>query len=215
MKNDSFSDRLNLVLDQEGYPPKNRGRIQLLANLVDLSHRGASKWVNGESCPPAKKFPDLAKKLNVNAIWLRTGQGFMRDDDNNEKNTHPLLIREPTEVAIYSHSKLMTNHTSPLKTILCYLKQEGHFFGIILDSEAMAPRFPNESLLIFERKTPIKDGDFILVDFKAYPEPVFRQAFIAGSTTYLMASNPKFEQLTLRTEDKILGRLVQVIYAFD
>ena len=49
MKDHSFAKRLNLALDKEGFPPKNLGRIQLLAEMVGLTHRGTSKWVNGQT----------------------------------------------------------------------------------------------------------------------------------------------------------------------
>ena len=97
MKDNNFSVRLNLSLDKEGFPPKNRGRIQLLAELVGLTHRGASKWVNGESSPPAKKYPVLAKKLKVNEHWLRTGEGGMEDGvkQDIEKSRQSSLINVP------------------------------------------------------------------------------------------------------------------------
>lgn len=215
MLNDSFSERLNYVLDQEGFPPKNRGRIQLLAELFDLSHRGASKWVNGESCPPAKKFADIAKKLNVNETWLKTGRGFMRESLYAEEPHFALFARQPQDVPIYSNSHFMTENKCLLKTICCYLPYSGNFFGIILESDAMAPRFPRNSILIFNQNKPIADGDFVLVDHPSYPEPLFRQILILNYACYLLAENPKFERLTLSSGEKIIGRLVQVIYSLD
>lgn len=95
MKNNNFSDRLNFCLDKEGFPPKNRGRIQLLAEMVGLTHRGASKWVNGQSAPPAKKFASLANKLNVSEKWLRTGEGNMHNmgelTTNNQEQSRTII----------------------------------------------------------------------------------------------------------------------------
>ena len=185
MNTNTFAERLNICLDKEGFPPKNHGRIQLLAEMVGLTHRGASKWVNGQSCPPAGKYASLAKKLNVSELWLRTGAGPM------------------------STKKI------PHKTITCVLPYKGNFFGITLETEAMSPRFPNGSIIIFDDEALSKDGDFVLVSYAGLPEPIFRQLLTMGSSRYLNAHNPKFDRLTLTDESRIMGKLVQAILSFE
>jgi len=212
MKNTNFSDRLNTCLDKEGFPPKNRGRIQLLAEMVGLTHRGASKWVNGQSVPPAKKIASLAKKLNVNEHWLRTGEGDMHD-----KNKHHLIKDElicTTGVPIYSLDDFLSENRTIQKRIQCTLTHPGDFFGIILDTEAMSPRFPKSSIIIFDQTTA-KDGDFVLVNYNEFPNPIFRQLLIMGGNYYLNAHNPKFDRLILNDEKRIIGKLVQAILSFD
>jgi SOS-response transcriptional repressor LexA len=212
MKNPGFADRLNICLDKEGFPPKNRGRIQLLAEMVGLTHRGASKWINGEGSPPAKKFSSLAKKLNVSEQWLRTGEGTMQDleESTSHYETKPLLL----DINIYSVDSILLEKKVILSTIKCTLPYEGLFFGITLDTEAMSPRFPKGSIIIFD-KTTAKDGDFVLVNFKEYPSPIFRQLLITGENMYLNAHNPKFDRLILTDENRIIGKLVQAILSFD
>lgn len=212
MKNINFPDRLNICLDKEGFPPKNRGRIQLLAEMVGLTHRGASKWVNGQSVPPTKKFESLAKKLNVNELWLRTGEGDMC----NEPET--IIAKEESamtiDVAIYNLDDFLSKNRSILKKIPCSISHQGNFFGIILDTEAMSPRFPMGSIIIFDHSLA-KDGDFVLVNYNEYPNPIFRQLLIIGGIYYLNAHNPKFDRLVLKDEKQILGKLIQAILSFD
>lgn len=216
MKDNGFHERLNLALDYQGFPPKNRGRIQLLADMVGLTHRGASKWVNGESCPPAKKYADLAQKLNVNELWLKIGKGPMHDIELQSLTaSSSVFTKKPREIPIYHHSHLLSSEAIRQMTVYCYLPSEGDYFGFILESEAMAPRFPTGSLLIVDRHSAIKDGDFVLVDHSGYPEPLFRQALITKHATYLMATNPKFDRLVLSSQDKIVGRIAQSICIFD
>lgn len=212
MKNTNFSDRLNICLDKEGFPPKNRGRIQLLAEMVGLTHRGASKWVNGQSAPPAKKFASLAKKLNVSEHWLRTGEGDMHDE-----NKHHLIeddLSFTTDIPIYSLDDFLSGNRTIQKKIQCALTYPGDYFGIILDTEAMSPRFPKGSVIIFDQTTA-KDGDFVLVNYNEFPNPIFRQLLIMGSNYYLNAHNPKFDRLILTDEKRIIGKLVQAILSFD
>lgn len=210
MSDTNFSDRLNLSLDKEGFPPKNRGRIQLLAEMVGLTHRGASKWVNGQSSPPLKKFPSLAKKLNVSEKWLRTGEG-----DMNDINLIPYSekISIESNINIYDLETFLSDKKNVLNTIYCSLPYKGQFFGVILDTEAMSPRFPKGSTIIFDN-TIAKDGDFVLVNLKEYPVPIFRQLIIVGQSLYLYAHNPKFDRLVLFDKTLILGKLVQAILSF-
>lgn len=210
MKDPQFSNRLNLCLDKEGFPPKNRGRIQLLAEMVGLTHRGASKWINGESIPPAKKFASLAMKLNVSEKWLRFGEGSMLES----RNTLPKQNCTNDEIAIYRMDNFLSEEKKIEKIIQWTPPYEGHFFGIILDTEAMSPRFPKNSILLFDQM-PAKDGDFVLVCVKDFPAPIFRQLLIIGETFYLNAHNPKFERLILTEFQYILGKLIQAIISFD
>lgn len=212
MKNSNFAERLNSCLDKEGFPPKNKGRIQLLAEMVGLSHRGASKWINGESTPPSKKYPILAQKLKVNEQWLRTGEGEMSKikKDSLAFSTEHYLI----DVPIYDNNTFLTDARITIEILKCTLPYKGNFFGIKLDTEAMSPRFPQNSIIIFDNSQP-KDGDFVLVNFDSYPSPIFRQLLIMGSTSYLNAHNPKFDRLILRNNSFIIGKLVQAILSFD
>ena len=211
MKNQSFAYRLNLCLDKEGFPPKHRGRIQLLAEMVGLTHRGASKWINGESCPPAKKYASLARKLNVNEHWLRTGEGDMTEMsplEQTEKEQGFVL-----DINIYDVNSLLSEHKIVLNTLKCSLSYMGHFFGVRLDTEAMSPRFPKNSIIIFDDAIP-KDGDFVLVNYIGYPSPIFRQYLEIGGAVYLNAHNPKFDRLILTDKSKVIGKLAQAILYF-
>ena len=207
MKNNSFAYRLNICLDKEGFPPKNRGRIQLLAEMIGLTHRGASKWVNGECIPPLKKFAALAKKLNVNERWLLTGEG---EQDEKVISQHTFFS---ADVNIYKSEELFLEEKI-ISTIKCNLPYQGNFFGVLLDTEAMSPRFPTGSIIIFDKTIP-KDGDFILVDYHKLPTPIFRQLMKIGELLYLNAHNPKFDRLMLNDGKRIIGKLVQAILSFD
>lgn len=199
-------------MDKEGFPPKNRGRIQLLATMVGLTHRGASKWVNGESSPPLSKYAMLAQKLNVNATWLRTGEGNMTDVAQNvEPNQTATYL---LDIPIYDESTLLSQNKKILSTLKCTLPFHDQFFGVALQTEAMSPRFTKGSIIIFNEEKP-KDGDFVLVDYWGFPSALFRQVLMVGETIYLNAHNPKFERLVLNDKSKIIGKLVQAILSFD
>ena len=213
MKTDTFSERLNICLDKEGFPPKNHGRIQLLAEMVGLTHRGASKWVSGQSTPPAGKYASLAKKLHVSEKWLQTGEGSMLASTDAEPLSCAMGLAQ--DVSIYTINELVSVKKTPQKIMKCVLPYKGSFFGITLETEAMSPRFPNGSIIIFDDMAIPKDGDFVLVRFEQLPVPIFRQLLIMGTSRYLNAHNPKFDRLMLTDESPIIGKLVQAILSFE
>lgn len=202
MKTPGFADRLNLALDHAGFPPKHRGRIQRLAEMMQLSHRGASKWVNGQSAPPAKKHLILAEKLEVNLNWLSHGEGSMID---------AIRVNTLRNIPVFVTSE----QGSPLFYQPCHLPSEGRFFGIQLETEAMSPRFPQGSVVIFEKTSCVKDGDYVWLQHPVHPEPLFRQLLVKHQMHYFMASNPKFDPLNSHERHIILGKLVQAVITFD
>lgn len=206
-----FTKRLNEALDKEGFPPKNKGRIQLLADMMGLSHRGAGKWLDGETVPPAKKCPFLAEKLHISEEWLRTGQGNMVREASSGINPPAVFSKE---VPLYSISDLNNPYRTPLQTITCYASSPGRTFGIKIDTEAMSPRIPSGSIILVDIDKKVKDGDFVLVQTERFPGPQFRQLFISNNTQYLIADNPKFERITLNANDKILGVVIQTVLLF-
>lgn len=210
MNDNHFSNRLNNCLDQEGFPPKNRGRIQLLAEMMDMTHRGASKWINGQSIPPAKKMALLAERLKVNEIWLRTGAGEMRSLESLKGEQKELFI---VDVPIYHIASILSGKKVIQKIIKCNLPCQGQFFGVVLDTEAMSPRFPKGSIIIFDSALA-KDGDFVLVNCNGFPHPIFRQLLIMDEILYLHAHNPVFDRLVLSDTNRVVGKLIQAILYF-
>lgn len=208
-----FVQRLNDALDKAGFPPKNKGRIQLLADMMGLSHRGAGKWLDGETVPPAKKCPFLAEKLHINETWLRTGKGNMIKESTGiyETSAKPVLTKE---VPLYEVSDLNNPYRIPLQSVTCYAASIGRAFAVTVDTEAMSPRIPTGSILLLDNERKVKDGDFVLVQMERFPTPQFRQVLITHNTQYLIADNPKFERLILNPMDKILGIVIQTILLF-
>lgn len=70
-----FSRRLNLALDEEGYPPSMSGRQTVLAKATNKSQPGVRKWLVGEALPNMTSAIELAKLINVNLEWLLSGRG--------------------------------------------------------------------------------------------------------------------------------------------
>ncbi len=207
-----FTQRLNEALDKAGFPPKNKGRIQLLADIMGLSHRGVGKWLDGETVPPAKKCPFLAEKLHINAEWLRTGKGnIIRESAHSDSSPLTFVLKE---VPLYTINDLKNPYRTPVQMITCYTLASDRAFALKLDSEAMSPRILSGSFIIVDIERKPKDGDFILAQIDRFPGPQLRQLLISNDVKYLIADNPKFERITLNVNDKILGTVIQVVSFF-
>lgn len=212
LKTDSFADRLNLCLEKDGFPPKHKGRIQLLSQLVGLTHRGASKWLNGECTPPARRYAQLAKQFNVNEQWLKTGHGPMYSECADTFIKVPLGVEQT--VPLYHVEEIISSAPRAEKNIQCILPYRGVFYAIRLETEAMAPQFPAGSLLIMDRYAEARNGDFVLVHVHGQDGIVFRQLKIEATQRCLYALQPQFESLILTMPHDIMGKLIQAIVSF-
>lgn len=59
------------------FPPTapEHGRASYLARAIQVSPKGASKWLDGEAKPRDSRIKGLSKLLGVNYLWLRDGIG--------------------------------------------------------------------------------------------------------------------------------------------
>ncbi|MCL1079969.1 hypothetical protein D5R81_18465 [Parashewanella spongiae] len=68
-----FSQRLNQLLDRHNFPPKNMGRITLLSDLFEITHKGAGNWLNGKAIPSRKMLKVIGEHFGVSVDWLIFG----------------------------------------------------------------------------------------------------------------------------------------------
>ncbi|WP_133408184.1 helix-turn-helix transcriptional regulator [Parashewanella tropica] len=68
-----FSQRLNQLLDRHNFPPKNMGRITLLSELFEITHKGAGNWLNGKAIPSRKMLKSIGEHFGVSVDWLIFG----------------------------------------------------------------------------------------------------------------------------------------------
>lgn len=204
-----FIQRLNKALDKESVPPKNKGRITYLADMMGLSHRGAGKWLDGETTPPTKKYTILAEKLHVDPEWLRTGRGNMVRDG------FPITTGSSREVPLHTLNNLNNPYFTAAQNIVCYAASIGKTFALRVETEAMSPRFPMGSFIIIDTGKIARDGDFVIAQTLKFPEPQFRQFFVSSEKfRYLAADNPKFDRIPLSEHDKIIGVVIQAVLLF-
>jgi hypothetical protein len=72
-----FSERMNLVADILGIPPKGKNRQKLLGKVFHVSQESARKWLSGEGFPKTEQSIEIVKRANVSYEWFMTGRGAM------------------------------------------------------------------------------------------------------------------------------------------
>lgn len=76
----AFASRLKQALDHNGFASWGAGAR--LANLIGVTPKAVSKWLNGESMPGGAKMLALASALSVRVEWLEYGRGEMTGPDH-------------------------------------------------------------------------------------------------------------------------------------
>jgi len=85
-----FSLRLQQAVDKSIYKDLEQG---VLSERIGVSRQALRKWLKGMALPSQARLPLIADVLNINLIWLATGEGLMSQhedvvitDNTNESN---------------------------------------------------------------------------------------------------------------------------------
>jgi transcriptional regulator with XRE-family HTH domain len=82
-------------------------------------------------------------------------------------------------------------------------------FAIVAEGNAMAPRFEEGTILIFEPEQKPRDQDFVVALIKKQNTPLFKQILIDGDDRYLKSFNADYRTVFMDKDDSLLGTLVQ------
>lgn len=203
----AFAERLNQALDHNGIPPRNHGRIQYVSEMFLLTHPGAGKWVNGAVLPSKHRRREIAQRLGVNYDWLEFGKGEMlapAQPVNSGLRQFPVLsFHEAVQF-----ERLLTPDFIG-KTLPLDINVGPRAFVVYNEGSAMAGRFPEGCILIFDPDVPVKDGDYVLAKTHKLPEAIFRQYMLGNAGRYLYAHDPRYQSYKLTPDDTIVARLMQ------
>lgn len=187
------------------FPPTTpeHGRASFLARAIQVSPKGASKWLDGEAKPRDSRMKALSKLLNVNYLWLRDGIGekqtlYKYYSDSNipnavqeayKKSTHitapetklfPILnstqAARPTESIAAGHVIEYLGVHAVMKT-----GTRAFYFKIEDDSMTSADHqiFRRGSVVLIDPDGQIEPGMFVLarVMVRGEEQAVFRAYF--------------------------------------
>lgn len=205
----AFAERFNQILDDHGLPPRNSGRIQIVADMFLISHAGAGKWVNGISSPNKARMQDIASRFNVSYEWLAFGKGeksanFKPGHETGSMRTFPVLTFNEAP----NYEKHLKNFVGQTIT-LDFDDASDEAFVCYSIGTAMSGRFPDGTLLIVDPKAKPQDGDYVIASITKLPEAIFRQVVFGESGKFLYAQDPRYQSHKLTSADKIIGKVVE------
>lgn len=87
-------------------------------------------------------------------------------------------------------------------------------FGVNITTEALAPAFQNNSIVIIDPDLNPKEGDYVLCRLEKDDKPVFRQIFIDGSKCFFKPINPDFGEIRYCKHFDIIGVVIKSIETY-
>lgn len=208
-----FAARLNEALDIREYPAFGRGRVNYIQEIFNISRSGANKWLHGKAIPHPNARRQIAEKLGINLTWLETGEGSATTFDQelykaeNQAKKVPLLSLSQAynlEIALKESEK------KPTDTVVINLSSSPSCFAVELIGKAMIPKFDEGSILIVDPNEQPNDGDFVIAKSSMLPEAICRQIVFGSDGKYLVSLNPKFQPIKIKSNEEIIGKIIEV-----
>lgn len=114
----SFSNRLNQLLDETGVSPKGRGRQIAVGNMFGKNQKSARRWLEGEGFPELALAIRMATFFNVSLEWLLTGRGEKRIMETTSALLAELLdcwyrLPEASQTELVTYAKYVSEKTQP------------------------------------------------------------------------------------------------------
>ncbi len=207
--NQDFAKRFNEVLDSHGLPPRNQGRIQIVADMFLISHPGAGKWINGLSAPTKARMKDIASRFNVSYEWLAFGKGEPSAEP--KKNQEAGILRK-FPILTFNEAPHYEKHLKDFvgQTVTLDIEDASHdAFVMYSIGTAMSGRFPEGAMLVVDPNVRPQDGDYVIASIAKLPEAIFRQFILGESGKFLYAHDPRYQSHKLSSADKIIGKVMQ------
>lgn len=188
-----FAKRFNFALDIFGVPPKHQGRSTSVAELFNLTPKGASRWVNGEVLPPTARRKEIAALLRVNFDWLEYGQNQPYVSSERAPNIKALPIltweqaRDLSTTMMAFHGERLTFTT----------KASDQSFALYCTATLSNETLPPGCCLVIDPLLSPILGDFVLFFSFEIQKPLLKQLLFQSD-------------LNLAPGDQILGVVVEM-----
>ncbi|MBS0290613.1 MAG: LexA family transcriptional regulator [Proteobacteria bacterium] len=141
-----------------------------------------------------------ATLLDLNTSWLLTGMG--------SKNSS--LVRQ-VPIIDWEH---VVNYPQGIafdlvKWTTSDIDLSPFSFALIVDNDAMEPRYPEGTIIIVDNQQKPKIKDYALILLKEKKVPVFKQLIQVDGTLYAKSLNPEYKAIRLSKSAQVLGKIMQ------
>lgn len=144
---------------------------------------------------------------------------FLYEDLTSQRYQNKKMIGDMVHVSIFTIDDI----TSGMDTakVVRFIGAAGitgkNVFGVSITSDALAPAFQNNSIVIIDPDLTPVEGDYILCFLDKSQQgvaPVFRQLFVDGSDYYFKPIKPGFGEIRHYENYKILGVVIKSIESY-
>ncbi|HIC8801239.1 LexA family protein [Aeromonas sp. YN13HZO-058] len=208
----AFAERLNLALDELGWPQ--RGRIAMLKRTLreDLSEISVRKWLRGEGLPEVKRLGELARITGKSVQWLLTGT----DTGEGNVEPQPFPIYQVPLIAWVSAGEFRDCGDVPTLEEA----EETTISPVRVGTRAYAVRVKGDSMVAPMGGKSYPDGTIIIVDPDVEPAPgkkviarygndmTFKELVMDAGQWWLKPLNPQYPMLQVNEDVHICAVLV-------
>lgn len=143
---------------------------------------------------------------------------FLYQDMSSPEYQNRKQMGELVHIPVYSLEDIASDRKNA--KVLKFIGAAGitgeNVFGISINSDALAPAFQSNSIVIIDPNIKPVEGDYVLCFLGNSTEetPVFRQIFIDGNDYYFKPINPGFGDMKHYESYKILGVIIKSIESY-
>jgi len=200
-----FASRLNEACDHFGLPPKNKGRIEKLADLIGVSKMSVSYWFDAKFLPSRKKRDKIASILGVSKRYLELGEGSLDETDNHRQ-------LKPYNYKLIKYNNYDENHEfKECSEVL--IEMDTYYpdaFASIVYDNSMYPIYPANTLALINPCASVKNNSIVAAYIKTENKLIFRQFFDAGHKRFLSPVNDDYQTYTVSDNVLVIGLVVYV-----
>lgn len=158
---------------------------------------------------------DIADALEIEYTWLAAGEGQMLASDEPEiTEFHTPIL--PWGDAIAWKTKQLDYHPNTHQSwTVTNNKVNENCFALVVEDNAMAPRFDAGATLIIDPLAKPYDGCFVIAYIKAHNIAVLRQYNQQGKHVMLQPTNQSlYKSIPLSKDDTICGIVIQAHFDY-
>lgn len=221
MKNTAVSARV-MEENKKGYRLN-----KILTKLMDEAHIDTAELsrhtgipiptinrlrIDGESNPTLTTLLPIANCFNITINQLvgeeeispyRASSTF--NPDARQTQLIPLLTIEQSAKSVNQ------NEYSQHQMIVTSAKVAIDAFAIVIKGSLVTSRFPENTILVFDRHLKPHDKDYVIIRLEGQQKPVLRQLLIDGDNYYFKPISPAFGGIILSNNHEFIGVMVQTL----
>jgi SOS-response transcriptional repressor LexA len=193
----------------------------MLAKRMGVTSKAVSKWLAGESLPRAAMMKNLAKALNVDALWLQHGDEATAIEERvvNSlfRNRFPLIS---WEVADDSAAYVNANFHTLRYFFSGAVMKHGKAFWLLVKDDSMTspvgPCVPIGSQILVDPSQTAQSGDFVIAKLEDAKEATFKQYFVDEGTNrkYLKPLNSNYNPIEINNSCSFIGVVIESRMSF-